>query len=68
MDEQVTVFLYSIRRFSSFTLSSAPDPLVDKPYLSSLRNFRPNAVSGRRYHFCVLKNEETLFLMMKRRG
>jgi hypothetical protein len=72
----VTVFLYSIRRFSSFTLSSPligpslADPLPQKRRQAAFRrrNTRRSVASRRRYHFCVLKNEETLFLMMKRHG
>jgi hypothetical protein len=69
MDRQVPVFLYSIGGNSSFTLSSPGEapPRPPKPLLKQ-RFARANTASGRHYHFCVLKNEETLFLMMKRPG
>jgi hypothetical protein len=66
MDEQVTVFLYSNRRISSFTLSSVKQVSLERHFPASSHPFScRNAASGRHYHFCVLKNEETLFLMMK---
>jgi hypothetical protein len=66
MDEQVTVFLYSIRRNSSFTLSSRRGVAFERRIPTPQQPFScRNALSGRHYHFCVLKNEETLFLMMK---
>jgi hypothetical protein len=69
MDEQVPVFLYSIRRNSSFTLSLGADPSLQRRKTTSRHPFScRNALSGCHYHFCVLKNEETLFLMMKALG
>jgi hypothetical protein len=66
MYEQVPVFLYSIPRNSSFTLSSWPGASFQRRRWTLQHLFsRRNALSGRHYHFCVLKNEETLFLMMK---
>jgi hypothetical protein len=66
MYEQVTVFLYSIRRNSSFTLSSRSSTALQRRQSTSKHRFAcRNALSGCHYHFCVLKNEETLFLMMK---
>jgi hypothetical protein len=66
MYEQVTVFLYSIGRNSSFTLSSRATATSQRRQLASKHLFScRNALSGCHYHFCVLKNEETLFLMMK---
>jgi hypothetical protein len=66
MYEQVTVFLYSIPRNSSFTLSSWPGVAFQCRKRMPQHPFScRNALSGRHYHFCVLKNEETLFLMMK---
>jgi hypothetical protein len=66
MDRQVTVFLYSIRRNSSFTLSSCPWVSLQRRFRASEQPFScRNTASGCHYHFCVLKNEETLFLMMK---
>jgi hypothetical protein len=66
MYEQVPVFLYSIPRNSSFTLSSCPGVPLQRRKRTPQHPFScRNALSGRHYHFCVLKNEETLFLMMK---
>jgi hypothetical protein len=66
MYEQVTVFLYSIRRNSSFTLSSLAGVAFQRRSATSKQPFScRNALSSCHYHFCVLKNEETLFLMMK---
>jgi hypothetical protein len=66
MDEQVAVFLYSIPRNSSFTLSSWREVAFERRIPTSQQPFScRNALSSRHYHFCVLKNEETLFLMMK---
>jgi hypothetical protein len=66
MYEQVTVFLYSIRRNSSFTLSSWRRVALRRRRATLEQPFsRRNALSSCHYHFCVLKNEETLFLMMK---
>jgi hypothetical protein len=58
MDEQVPVFLYSIPRNSSFTLSSWPGMAFKRPESMLKHPFScRNALSSRRYHFCVLKNE-----------
>jgi hypothetical protein len=66
MYEQVPVFLYSIPRNSSFTLSSRLGVAFQRRKWTLQHPFAcRNALSGRHYHFCVLKNEETLFLMMK---
>jgi hypothetical protein len=66
MDRQVTVFLYSIARISSFTLSSWSGVSLRRRFAASEQPLScRNAPSGCHYHFCVLKNEETLFLMMK---
>ncbi|MFM0739730.1 hypothetical protein PQQ51_21015 [Paraburkholderia xenovorans] len=66
MDEQVPVFLYSIRRNSSFTLSSSRQVVFQHRLMTLEQPFAcVNALSRRHYHFWVLKNEETLFLMMK---
>jgi hypothetical protein len=65
----VTVFLYSIRRISSFTLSSSLR--VSRERRKQALRRRCGRVDERGtflYHYCVLKNEETLFLMMKRAG
>jgi hypothetical protein len=65
MDRQVTVFLYSIRRISSFTLSSSL-PVSRERRKRALQRL-PACFDEREaflYHYCVLKNEETLFLMM----
>jgi hypothetical protein len=66
MYEQVTVFLYSIPRNSSFTLSSCRRVVLERRQATLQHPFTcRNALSSCHYHFCVLKNEETLFLMMK---
>ncbi|MBW0447327.1 hypothetical protein EN871_17660 [bacterium M00.F.Ca.ET.228.01.1.1] len=66
MDEQVAVFLYSIRRNSSFTLSLCLATTLQRRRSAFSQPFScRNALSGCHYHFCVLKNEQTLFLMMK---
>jgi hypothetical protein len=58
MDEQVAVFLYSIARISSFTLSSSlPMALQRRNRASEQPLSRGNVFSSRRYHFSVLKNE-----------
>jgi hypothetical protein len=58
MDEQVPVFLYSIPRNSSFTLSSRREGVFERPVSTLKHPFScRNALSGRHYHFCVLKNE-----------
>jgi hypothetical protein len=66
MDRQVTVFLYSIWRISSFTLSSSRRVTCERRK-SALwqRACRPGERQAILYHVCILKNEETLFLMMK---
>ncbi|CAG9194497.1 hypothetical protein BCAR13_110167 [Paraburkholderia caribensis] len=69
MDRQVTVFLYSIRRISSFTLSSSLRVSCERRKTAlKRRNGRARGGKPFLYHYCVLKNEETLFLMMKPPG
>jgi hypothetical protein len=69
MDKQVTVFLYSIGANSSFTLSLSVRLTQErrKPMFYQQISRRSSAFDCR-YHFYVLKHEETLFLMMKRSG